>query len=343
MGDLWQQWIRPAFSYIFLGICCADTDFYRRIERKIDICCVQRRSFIKNISFGVVAVSASGFIHFDGERYVGDCETTTDIIGPFYRPNAPVKTNFIIPGDPGIPVELSGVVRHVDCTTPYKKAKVELWHCANSGLYDNDSDEYRYRGTTFTDEEGRYFFSTILPVPYNAAGGPMRPAHFHLMITADGYRPLITQLYFTNDPYIEEDPFSTAPAAKKRILTVGTASDGKKKVVYDISMAEKLDVEPAFIEKLTGNYTCQEQEEFTCTFFIWNKRLWQNTVYGKKLDPFGRPLDYIGNNTFQSPGQPPSMSNTRLFEISDSGSVKCTHVIINEKGNKHVYTFVKDK
>lgn len=142
----------------------------------------------------------------------------------------------------------------------------------------------------------------------------MRPAHFHLMITAAGYQPLITQLYFTNDPYLGTDPFSSAPAAKKRILGVGTAPDGKKKVVYDISLAEKPDVEPASLEKLAGNYTCQEQEEITCTFFVWNKRIWQNTVYGKKLDPFGRILDYIGNNTFQSPGQPAPMSNTRCLK-----------------------------
>jgi catechol 1,2-dioxygenase len=302
---------------------------------------MQRRSFLKNAAFGVVAVSTSGLIHFDGERYVGDCETTTDIIGPFYRPNAPLKTNFIIPGDPGVPVELSGIVRHGDCMTPYKKAKIELWHCANNGLYDNDSEEYRYRGMTFTDEEGRYLFTTILPVPYNAAGGPMRPAHFHLMITATGYQPLITQLYFTSDPYIDKDPFSMAPAAKKRILMIGSTPDGKKKVVYDINMAEKLDVEPASLEKLAGNYTCQEQEEITSSIFVWNKRLWENTVYGKKLDPFGRPLDYIGNNTFQSPGQPVSMSNTCQFEISESGSVKYTQTIINAKGNKYVFTFVK--
>ncbi len=304
---------------------------------------MQRRSFIKNAAFGVVAVSASGFIYFDGEHYVGDCETTTDIIGPFYRPDAPVRTNLIVTGDPGIPVELSGVIRHADCTTPYEKAKVELWHCANSGLYDNDSNEYRYRGTTFTDKKGHYFFRTILPVPYNAAGGPMRPAHFHLMVTAAGYQPLITQLYFTNDPYIDKDPYSTAPAAKKRILTAVTTPDGKKKVVFDISMAEKLDVEPLWLEKLAGNYTCQENDDFTCTLFVWNKRLWQNTVYGTKLDPFGRILDYIGNNRFLSPGQPTAMSSTWLFEISGSGSIKCTHTVINEKGNKHVYTFVKNE
>jgi catechol 1,2-dioxygenase len=308
----------------------------------MDICCMQRRSFIRNSAFGVVAVSTTGFLQFDGERYLGDCETTTDIIGPFYRPNAPLRTNFIIPGDPGIPVELSGVVRHADCTTPYQKAKIELWHCANNGLYDNDSNEFRYRGTTFTDEGGRYSFSTILPVPYNAAGGPMRPAHFHLMITAAGYQPLITQLYFTNDPYIDKDPYSTAPSAKRRILTVGTMQDGRKKVVYDISLVEKPDVEPASLEKLAGNYICQEQEEITSSIFVWNKRLWEKTEYGMKLDPFGRPLDYIGNNSFQSPGRPASMSVIWQFETKETGVVKFTQTILKENGKKLVFNFVKN-
>ena len=37
---------------------------------------MKRRSFIKNTTFCVVAVSTSGFIRFDGNRYEGDCETT---------------------------------------------------------------------------------------------------------------------------------------------------------------------------------------------------------------------------------------------------------------------------
>ena len=167
---------------------------------------MQRRLFIKNASLTAVAISASGFVCFDGKKYTGDCETTTDIIGPFYRPDSPVRNNFVIQGEPGTLVELSGIIRHKDCITPYKKAKVELWHCDNNGHYDNESNEYRYRGTTFTDDAGPYSFHTILPVPYNDAGGPMRPAHFHLMITADGYLPLITQLYFTDDPYLTKDP-----------------------------------------------------------------------------------------------------------------------------------------
>ena len=59
---------------------------------------MQRRDFIKNTSLSAVAVSASGFIRFDGKQYVGDCETTTDILGPFYRPDSPVRNNLVIKG-----------------------------------------------------------------------------------------------------------------------------------------------------------------------------------------------------------------------------------------------------
>ena len=40
---------------------------------------MQRRSFIKNAAFSAVAVSASGFIRFDGKKKIGNCETTTDL------------------------------------------------------------------------------------------------------------------------------------------------------------------------------------------------------------------------------------------------------------------------
>ena len=302
---------------------------------------MQRRSFIKNSALSAVAVSVYGFIHFDGRHYVGDCETTSDIIGPFYRPDSPVRNNLVIKGDPGTLVDLSGTVRHIDCTTPYRNARIELWHCNNDGLYDNTSDEYRYRGTTFTDEDGRYLFNTILPVPYNAAGGPYRPAHFHLMITAEEYQPLITQLYFTGDPYLTKDPYSLSPNAKRRILDVQTGTDGKKKVLYDVSMAEKRDVEPASLDKLPGHYVCEDDDSITCDFFIRNKRLWYNASFGKKLDPYGRLLEYAGKNTFRGPSLPPPIFHSFTFEIKDDGSVKCSKVFINQDGKKFDFTFLR--
>ena len=60
---------------------------------------MQRRNFIKNASLCVVAVSATGFIRFNGTGYEGDCETTTDVLGPFYCPDSPVRNNLVIEGN----------------------------------------------------------------------------------------------------------------------------------------------------------------------------------------------------------------------------------------------------
>ena len=71
---------------------------------------MQRRRFLRDTALGAIAVSASGFISFDGTRYVGDCETTTDILGPFYRPGSPVRTNLLVAGDAGTKIMLSGKI-----------------------------------------------------------------------------------------------------------------------------------------------------------------------------------------------------------------------------------------
>jgi hypothetical protein len=57
---------------------------------------MQRRKFIKDTAFTAMAVSAAGFIRFNGTNYESDCETTTDILGPYYRPDAPVRSDMRI-------------------------------------------------------------------------------------------------------------------------------------------------------------------------------------------------------------------------------------------------------
>lgn len=298
---------------------------------------MQRRTFIRNTALSAIAVSTSGFIYFNGKQYVGDCETTSDILGPFYRPNSPVRKNLIIKGEPGNPVELSGIIKHDDCTTPYKKAKVELWHCSGKGVYDNTTEEYRYRGTVLTDDKGHYSFTTILPVPYNAGGDYWRPAHFHLMITAEGYQPFVTQLYFSGDAHIARDPYASSSNAKKRILDVQTKTDGTKKVLFDVSMSVKLEAEPAAINKLTGIYINENDNNNKDELFVKNNLLWS------KNSVFGENLEYIGNNTFQYGGLPTGMSDTLIFEITAGGAVKYTMNSTNEKGDKQIAVYIKAK
>src|SRR5690606_10015550 len=98
---------------------------------------MERRTFVNNSTLIAIAISTSGFIRFDGHSYVGDCETTTDILGPFYRPKSPLRNNLSIIGELGDSIELVGKINHNDCITPYPKAKIELWHCDAKGVYDN--------------------------------------------------------------------------------------------------------------------------------------------------------------------------------------------------------------
>jgi catechol 1,2-dioxygenase len=278
---------------------------------------MQRRTFLKDAALGAVAISATGFISFDGIKYVGDCETTTDILGPFYRPDSPVRTNLVIPNDPGTKILLSGTVKHDDCITVFKKAKIELWHCSAKGEYDNSTDEFRYRGTTYSDNDGKYFFNTILPVPYGIGGDVYRPAHFHMMISGEGYQALVTQLYFTGDKYLSKDSSSASPTAKRRILKVETLKDNSKKVSFDISLSKKLGAEISGIEKLQGTYAFENSDR-KIEFFRNANELWmKNEVYGINLE-------YIGDNSFRSPlGE---YKDVFRFELQADGKVKLEEI-----------------
>jgi catechol 1,2-dioxygenase len=272
---------------------------------------MQRRSFVRNSALAAFAVSSSGFIKFDGDRYVGDCATTTDILGPFYRANSPVRSNLVISGERGTKVLLEGIVKHSDCVTPFKKAKIELWHCDAAGVYDNTSDEFKYRGTTYSDDKGRYFFNTILPVPYEVSNTMTRPAHFHMMITAEGYQQLITQLYFEGDKFLNHDSYASSSSAKKRILKVQMLSDKSAKVVYDIGLSKTLVPETAAVRKLQGIYS-HESGEMPISFLMDNDVLAMRDHSGVHV------LDYVGNNTFQN-----SNRDTHFhFELIAGGSVK---------------------
>jgi protocatechuate 3,4-dioxygenase beta subunit len=298
---------------------------------------MHRRSFLKNTALFAVSVSATGFIRFNGTQYVGDCETTTDILGPFYRPNAPVRTDMRISGEMGQKVMLSGKIKHKDCTTPLKNACVELWHCDANGVYDNTSPDFKYRAKTYCDDKGNYRFESILPVPYDAGGGAIRPAHFHMMITAEGYQALITQLYFSGDKHIATDNWASSPTAKKRILDIKNGEGGIKAVSFDVTMMEKIPADAAVIDRLTGTYVRKNENKTSVEFFKRDAQLWiKNTgsING------GYPLQYIGNNTFEAYGENPAKYQ---FIPQHDGTVKISFNRVNKEKGKTTWEAVKGK
>ena len=292
---------------------------------------MKRRTFIKTSALGILAISVPGFIRFNGEKYVGDCETTTDVLGPFYRPNAPVRSDLIIKDAPGEIAVLRGTVYHKDCITPLQNAVVELWHCSADGQYDNDSMEFKYQGKNYCDENGQYYFRTIIPVPYKN-GNAYRPAHYHLLISAQGYQDLVTQIYFVGDPYLDTDSYSSSPAAKKRILGIGKTANGEKSVYFDVTMMDKIPADPAAIDRLTGIYTDIEDNNIKPEIFRRNNQLWVRFEGAEDV------YYYIGNNTFQDYGT----KSTLHFKIMANGSVKVTATDYNEKGEKIIHRGIRE-
>lgn len=105
--------------------------------------------------------------------------TRPDAEGPFYKPNAPVRSRV----DQGH--LLSGIVRSATDCVPIAGARLEFWLAASNGQYDDD-----HRATMFSDSNGGYRFESNLPPPY--AG---RPSHIHIRASAEGFQTLITQYY----------------------------------------------------------------------------------------------------------------------------------------------------
>lgn len=105
--------------------------------------------------------------------------TPQDEIGPFYRPNAPVRAAI------GKGYILEGVVRDaLDCR-PVAGARIEFWQAGPGGAYDD-----AHRATVFSDADGHYRLETSFPPPY-----ARRPSHIHILVDMRGYAGLITQHY----------------------------------------------------------------------------------------------------------------------------------------------------
>ena len=92
-----------------------------------------------------------------------------------------------------------------------------VWVCAEhraqadaNGEYDvnltaADRAAYRLRGKIRTAEDGTFRFETIRPAPYPIGSG-VRPAHIHVIVSAEGRPSLVTELFFEGDPHLASDP-----------------------------------------------------------------------------------------------------------------------------------------
>jgi len=159
--------------------------------------------------------------------------TPENELGPFYKRGAPASTNLVVPGEPGLPLAVSGQV--LDTTgKPLSGAVIEVWHADGRGVYDLAG--YRYRARVTAGPDGTYRFQTVMPGHY-----PQRVAqHIHYRVTAPGRKVLVTQLYFATDPAFAGDPdhnYGKDPVLEDRRLirpvTLDESGGPRAAVVFD--------------------------------------------------------------------------------------------------------------
>lgn len=256
---------------------------------------MQRRTFIKNSSLTVISISAFGGLNWNGKNYEGDTPTTTDILGPFYRPGAPLRNNLRLANSNGTPIVLKGIILKEDGKTPINNAFVEIWHCDEHEVYDNASDDYNYRGAQKTKADGTYSFKSILPVPYKANPtdeASWRPAHIHMRVSVPDQQDLITQIYFKGGKYVETDNWASAPQAVNRILVITKKTSGESEIVFNVIMRKEIPLDKKVYDKITGLYSMDDDSKIE---FIQKDDL----LFLKRNGQLTAGLKYMGNNSFE--------------------------------------------
>lgn len=147
--------------------------------------------------------------------------TEATVFGPFFVQGSPEVENGgdIAFGAAGEPCWVQGTVRDVD-GRPVAGARIEVWEADDDGFYDVQYGDERTaaRGHLFSAEDGSYRFWAITPTPYpiphdgpvgqmlEATGrSPLRAAHLHFMVQANGFRTLVTHIFVRGDELLSSD------------------------------------------------------------------------------------------------------------------------------------------
>lgn len=152
-----------------------------------------------------------------------DGATQTTVFGPFHVENAPIRAmgDTISLDGKGESCLFEGRVLDLE-GRPIEGACVDVWSDNADGFYDVQQPgiqpKWNNRGRFITGADGAYAFRGIKPTSYpipddgpvgkmlaHLGRHPYRPAHMHFLITAPGYRKLVTHTFVGGDGYLESD------------------------------------------------------------------------------------------------------------------------------------------
>jgi hydroxyquinol 1,2-dioxygenase len=149
--------------------------------------------------------------------------TSCSNLGPFHQRGAPPLADGgdLWKGQPGEVMVVTGRVLDAATGEGVGGATLDMWQNADNGFYaaqDAGQPAKNYHALLTTAADGSFAFSTTrmqpYTVPYDGPAGDMlralareawRPAHLHVIAEAPGYKPLVTELFLEDDPYLDRD------------------------------------------------------------------------------------------------------------------------------------------
>ncbi len=182
--------------------------------------------------------------------------TESTVLGPFHVVDSPPRAlgDDISLDGVGDPVVVAGRVRDLE-GRPVPGASLDVWQASTDGFYDVQQPglqpERNLRGLFTADDEGRYWFRTVLPKWYPipddgpvgdllAATGrhPNRPAHVHVIAGAAGHAPLTTHVFLAGSPWLDSDAvFGVKDSLVREVLQV---DDAERAAAYGVSAPFRL-------------------------------------------------------------------------------------------------------
>jgi protocatechuate 3,4-dioxygenase beta subunit len=164
-------------------------------------------------------------------------------LAPKYVAPSDAPSNTVIAGRDESGDRLIVVGRALDQGRPVGRVSIYAFHADVDGLYTRDgrnSDENaRLFATLRTDAEGRYRYETIRPGGYDGLA-----AHVHHVVTADGYKPRLCDLWLGDEPYFAPRRSAGAPLSEGAAMFVRMPTrdaDGVWHVTHDLEMLRETD------------------------------------------------------------------------------------------------------
>ena len=134
--------------------------------------------------------------------------------GPYYKSGSPEQADLYQNGMAGTKLVITGYVYNTNCQ-PVANAWLDFWQADANGNYDNSG--YTLRGHQYTDANGRFQLTTVVPGLY-----PGRTEHIHVKVQAPNGQIITSQLFFPGVTQNDSDGIYNA----NLLLSIQETNDG---------------------------------------------------------------------------------------------------------------------